>query len=95
LLKTESTALLFVSDPDAAEKPKLRIMQELFGLSIAEGKLAAVVSTGRSVNEAAEELGVSANTVKTQLRSVFNKTGTSRQSQLMRLLSAIPPSRLP
>ena len=41
---------------------------------------------GLSIIEAATELGISENTARVQLRSVFTKTGTHRQADLMRLV---------
>ncbi len=40
-------------------------------------------------SEIANVLAVSVNTVKSQLASVYAKTGTSRQGQLVRLLSVL------
>jgi DNA-binding CsgD family transcriptional regulator len=44
--------------------------------------------TGTRLSEAADSFGVSTETVRTQLKSIFLKTGTNRQSDLARLLSA-------
>jgi DNA-binding CsgD family transcriptional regulator len=40
------------------------------------------VAEGESLAEAAEELGVTLNTLKTLLKRVFSKTETRRQSEL-------------
>jgi DNA-binding CsgD family transcriptional regulator len=48
---------------------------------------------GAALAEAAEKLGVSVATVRTQLRSIFDKTHTHRQAELVILiarLSALP-----
>ena len=39
-----------------------------------------------SLNEYADERGVSINTVKSQLRAVFAKTNTARQGELIGVL---------
>jgi DNA-binding CsgD family transcriptional regulator len=41
---------------------------------------------GRSLDEASEELHVSISTVRTHLKRIFSKTGTSRQGELVKLL---------
>jgi DNA-binding CsgD family transcriptional regulator len=48
--------------------------------------LQAVVDDG-SVPAAAEALGLSQSTVKTHLHHVFEKTGTSSQSELVKLVA--------
>jgi DNA-binding CsgD family transcriptional regulator len=43
------------------------------------------------LNPIAEELSVSVTTVKTHLRHVFEKTGTHRQAELVRLVLSLVP----
>jgi len=52
------------------------------GLTTAEHRLAEAIAAGVSPREFAESRGVSMNTVRSQLKAVYAKTGTSRQSQL-------------
>lgn len=61
-------------------------LEQLFGLSPAEAKLARLLADGLSMEETALQLGVSRNTVRSQLQAVFAKTGTNRQGDLVRLL---------
>lgn len=58
----------------------------LFGLTPAEARLATALCDGASLNEYAGLHGVSVGTVRIQLKSIFSKTNTSRQSELIRLL---------
>ena len=60
-----------------------------FGLTPAELRLARKLRDGRSLKEAAEELGVSFNTVRNQLRAVFEKMGLKRQGELIRALTQL------
>ncbi|GAB2178347.1 helix-turn-helix transcriptional regulator [Dongia sp. agr-C8] len=55
----------------------------VFGLTPAESRLVAKLSEGQSLRLAAEELGLTYNTVRTQLASALGKTGFGRQSDLM------------
>jgi DNA-binding CsgD family transcriptional regulator len=48
--------------------------------------LLAIVEVG-GAPEVAEALGVSETTVKTHLRHIFEKTGTSRQAELVKLIA--------
>ncbi|MGA7905952.1 MAG: helix-turn-helix transcriptional regulator [Candidatus Sulfotelmatobacter sp.] len=53
---------------------------------------AMLLADGHPPAKIAEMLGVSRNTLKSQLTSIYGKTGTSRQSQLVRLLLRIVAS---
>lgn len=77
---------IFISDPDQVGEPSQQILAQLFGLTRAEAALATQLSRGLSIQEAAEVLHVSPHTARTQLKSVFAKTGVSRQAELIRLI---------
>jgi len=83
-------ALLFVFDPEIVPGPAPERVRQLFSLSEAEAALAIALTRGETLEETATSRGVSLNTIKTQLRSVFAKTGTSRQAELVSLLLASP-----
>jgi DNA-binding CsgD family transcriptional regulator len=68
----------------------LTLLGKLYDLSPAELRVAAALLTGKSPEEYAQNAAVSVNTVRTQLRNLFKKTGTSRQSELVALLSRMP-----
>ena len=65
------------------------ILHQAFGLTSAEVNLARLVIAGKSMPEAAAELGVSAHTTRTHLRSMFAKTQTRSQSELAVMLSRL------
>jgi DNA-binding CsgD family transcriptional regulator len=44
------------------------------------------LAEGLTLDEAGAQLGISKNTVKSRLRSIFAKTGATRQSSLIRML---------
>ena len=62
------------------------LLQSLFGLTLAEARLAREVMHGDGLQACARRLGVAANTARTHLNRVFDKTGTKRQAELVRLL---------
>lgn len=66
-----------------------RTIRESFGLTPAETRLAARLKDGLTLKEAAEDLNVSLNTVRNQLRAVFEKMGLNRQSDLVRALAQL------
>ncbi len=81
---------LFITDPDAVQPTNLERLTAIFDLTPAESKMADQLVQGKSVAEAAEELGVTTQTARVHLKRIFEKTGTGRQSELMRLLLNSP-----
>jgi len=80
------TAAIFLSDPlEQAEAP-VQVIKQLFGFTQAEATLALLMANGLTLDEAAEEMHVSRNTVRTHLRAVFAKTGVTRQPMLVSLI---------
>ncbi|WP_460479274.1 helix-turn-helix transcriptional regulator [Comamonas humi] len=63
----------------------------IFGLSPAETRLLPPLLRGSTPAEVATELGVKISTVRSQLSSIFAKTGATRQQDLIRLLGNVPP----
>jgi DNA-binding CsgD family transcriptional regulator/PAS domain-containing protein len=88
-------AVVFVSDPSQKVRPPAVILRALFGLTPAESRLALLLCDGHTPPQIADLIGVSTNTLKTQLTSIYRKTGTSRQSQLVRLLGSVMPIEPP
>jgi DNA-binding CsgD family transcriptional regulator len=65
------------------------IVRDLLGLTLGEAKIAAMVGAGLSPRDAAEKLGIKEDTARTVLKKVFSKTGISRQSELVALLTKL------
>lgn len=80
------SAIVFVADPERAHITPERLLRDLYGLTAAEARLALVIAQGASLTGAARQLEVTRNTVHAQLTSIFLKTGTSTQAELVRLL---------
>jgi DNA-binding CsgD family transcriptional regulator len=88
-------AIVFICDTTSHTRPTRETLMAHFGLTPAEYRVAMLLADGHGPNEIAQMLGVSRNTLKSQLSSIFRKTDTSRQAQLVRLLlqlSATKPS---
>jgi DNA-binding CsgD family transcriptional regulator len=69
------------------------ILHQAFGLTPAEVNLARLIIAGKTMPEAAAELGVSAHTTRTHLRSMFAKTQTLSQSELAVMVSRLSGGR--
>jgi DNA-binding CsgD family transcriptional regulator len=87
----QARVALFVTDPEGPAGSAELTLARVYRLTPAETRLAAVLAQGLCLSEAGARFGVSANTVRTQLKSLFAKTGTRRQSDLVRLLLTLPP----
>lgn len=77
-----------------ARSPFIETVARKFNLTPAEARLAAALASGAWLQNYAQTSGVSINTVKTQLRMLFQKTGTSRQVDLVRLLLELSAEQL-
>lgn len=86
-------AIAILSDPNRAPASAPQLMQALYGLTAAESVVANQVSQGRTPAEIAECNQVSQETVRSQMKAVFAKTGVRRQSELVRLMGALPALR--
>jgi DNA-binding CsgD family transcriptional regulator len=84
------SAVLFAFDPERVPTATAAMLRELFSLSAAEAELAAALCSGKTLADAALARGTTLNTSRTQLKSIFSKTGTRRQSDLVSLLLASP-----
>jgi DNA-binding CsgD family transcriptional regulator len=62
------------------------IIAKTFRLTPSEAKVACIIARGASPGIAAGELKISRETARNQLKSVFAKTDTHRQSELVALL---------
>jgi DNA-binding CsgD family transcriptional regulator len=65
------------------------LLHDLYGLTPAETRLSIMLLQGATLSEIAEWASVSLNTVRTQLKSIFAKTGIKRQTDLVRKLSLL------
>lgn len=66
--------------------PVMAAMARWHGLSPMEAQLVAMLAAGHGVAEIAQRSAVKEDTVRTYLKSVFRKTGTKNQADLIRLM---------
>jgi DNA-binding CsgD family transcriptional regulator len=90
----QAASLLVVTAVNQSAVPTATVLQALFDLSPAEARVARHIAEAKSVEDVATTLGVSRETVRSQLKSVLAKTGVARQQELIALLAgkALPPS---
>ena len=84
--------IVFFSASDTTHALPIDALKEWFGLTPAECTLVRELDHGSTLEEIARSLGVSKHTVRDHLKSVFRKTGTRRQAELLRLVLTGPSS---
>ena len=70
-----------------AVSPALQAVSDGCGLTRREAQVTARLAAGLSLGEAANDLHLAKGTARNHLKSIFAKTGTSRQGELIALLS--------
>ena len=79
-------AIVLVSDDTGSRCVSPDALEGLYGLTPAEAALAALLVEGLTLQQAAAARGVVVETARSHLKRIFAKTGTTRQSELVRLL---------
>lgn len=87
LLGGAASVLVTIADPEARVTLPAERLRELFGLTAAEARLALWLLQGERLYAACDRYDVSPNTVRGQLASIFSKTQTRRQSELVTLMT--------
>jgi DNA-binding CsgD family transcriptional regulator len=82
----QADAVLFLIRPNEKAQINTIRLKIVFGLTPAETRLAEYLIGGMNLAEISEQLHLSRETLKTQLRSLFRKTETNRQGELIALL---------
>jgi len=83
---TQPAALVLILDPALAVKTTEIELGQLYGLSLAEARLANLLMDGKTLNDCAYELGIRRSTAQAHLKHLFKKTRVRRQSKLVSLL---------
>jgi len=84
-------ALVILQDMARQRLPRGAVLRKIYGLTAAEGRLAEALLENQTIETYAQSAGVSRNTVRTDLSSLFAKTGTRRQAELLRMLLLSEP----
>ena len=79
-------AIVLISDPEAEMKARTESLRERFGLTPAEAVFALEIVKGDGRQATADRLGITLGTARSHLSRIFDKTGVTRQAELVRLL---------
>ena len=86
----EACWLVFVFDPDRRHAPAVEIVAAELGLTEREAQVASLLALGADMPLIAKRLGITANTARTHLKHIFNKTDTQSQGELIRRILTGP-----
>ncbi|MEO5323559.1 helix-turn-helix transcriptional regulator [Mesorhizobium sp. CC13] len=81
-----SAVAVYIRDPEANSEVEGDLVRQLFDLTPAEAAVARRLTAGLSLEDAASSLDISRNTARAHLRSIFSKSGITRQTELVRLV---------
>ena len=81
---------VFLSDPNLQQPISVDSLVSVYNLTPSEAQVSIGLANGHSIDEIANQSHHSAHTIRSQLKSVFRKTGVSRQSELIKLLLTGP-----
>jgi DNA-binding CsgD family transcriptional regulator len=84
-------AIVFIVDPENQSGISTERLSKLFSLSGAEADIARHMIGGLSAPEIAELRNVTEETVKSQFKTIYSKTGVRRRADLVRLALAVDP----
>jgi DNA-binding CsgD family transcriptional regulator/PAS domain-containing protein len=85
--KHRPACMLVIVDPDSALRPAVSVVKEALRLTEAEARLACILFGGVTLRQAAAELQLSINTCKSQLKSIYAKTGCKSHADLSNAIS--------
>jgi DNA-binding CsgD family transcriptional regulator len=85
-----SAALVLLWDPSARRRPHAQVLRQLYGLTPREAEVAGLLAAGERIEDIAEALGLRASSARQIVKVLLWKTGTSRQSELVASLAALP-----
>ena len=81
---------VFLSDPNMQQPISVDSLVSVYSLTPSEAQVAIRLTNGHSIDEIANSSHHSSHTIRSQLKSVFRKTGVSRQSELIKMLLTGP-----
>jgi DNA-binding CsgD family transcriptional regulator len=83
-------AVVTVNDVHRMPATRTHLMRSLFRLSPVELRVADMLLAGMETREVAEHMGISFETVRFHVKRVLAKTGSKRQTELVRRMMSLP-----
>lgn len=84
--KAAPTVIAYVHGDSWAAADRCSQLTDLFGLSNSEARLALAISRGRTLTEAAGDIGLTVETVRSYSKNIYAKTGAKGLADLVRIV---------
>ena len=88
--RTKAAAVVFIGDPESEPRPAVEILCTFYGITRAEARVLQGLCLGKRIEDIADDQGQSRETIRSHVKSLLFKTGSSRQSDLVRLVLSGP-----
>jgi DNA-binding CsgD family transcriptional regulator len=86
-LMSPIVSVVFIKNVGSAPIPREPLLRDLYDLTLAEVRVCVALLDGATVKEIAERQRVSLDAIRYHCKNILRKTGTNRQSDLIRTLS--------
>lgn len=86
----QPAAVVFIGDPDRSNEIDESRLRQLYGLTAAEARVAALLARGHRLDDIAMRLDVAYETTRKHLKKVLAKAETDRQAELVRMVVTGP-----
>ncbi|MES0809935.1 hypothetical protein ABLO27_10665 [Roseibium sp. SCPC15] len=86
----EPLAILIVRELDKTNVTRQEVLGCMYGLTRSQARLANLIASGFSLQQAAEEAGITEASARQYLKTVFDKMDVSRQSELVTKALSLP-----
>lgn len=86
-----AVAAVFVTPAQINPLPPMDTLAALYELTPTEARVLLEIASGKNRAATAEALGIADSTVKTHLARIYEKTGTSEQAELAKLVVSLTP----
>lgn len=83
---SHETWTVMAVDPERERISSVELLASVYGLTPRESDVVRLIADGLTLEHAAHLLGIGVGTARQYLKSIFHKTGTRRQSDLLRLV---------
>lgn len=80
----DNRVVILVASPELYLEITKESLMSLYNLTAAEARLVSLLVRDKNLEYIAEQFGTSKHTIRSQLKSVYEKTGTHRQAELVR-----------
>jgi DNA-binding CsgD family transcriptional regulator len=87
--KGYAAATMFIVDMGSPARVEPELLGRAFNLTRGEARVAATLARVSAVDDIAQAMCLSANTVKTHLKNIYAKTGIAHRSELVQAIAAL------